>query len=280
MAANGAAVPVILPGAPKITCNISPYDNAWRWTIVFPSGKTNVQGIWSDHLESASVDGTPVIKRVQAMSYVRGKMMQLITTLDPTSCAPVSTERHGINGDVYKRTFVGARTTTERSTPGAAPSVTTVELATPVFAFNDGEDALLLASLPLRPGYEATIQSIDEMTSSDLLKPLRVRVVRREHLTDTRGRTEAFVVEVDDGESTSTLWISKAPPYTFVLRLRFTTIDIASSSNASSSSRDEQPRGTSCSGGVVRRAVVRCVAARSVTLCRSVGAQGGRARRS
>ena len=53
VAANGAAVPVILPGAPKITCNISPNDNAWRWTIVFRTERRMCRAfgaiIWSLH---------------------------------------------------------------------------------------------------------------------------------------------------------------------------------------------------------------------------------------
>jgi hypothetical protein len=88
-----------------------------------------------------------------------------------------------------------------------------VRFESPLFAFNDGEDALLLASLPLRVGCEPTFASIDEMTSSDNAKPMTFRVLREENLNDVRGRTGAFVIEADYDDSTSTLWIWRMPPY-------------------------------------------------------------------
>ena len=147
--------------------------------------------------------------------------MQLITTIDPKSCAPLSTERHAIDGAVYKRTFAASSATTERILPSGSTKATTVPLESPVFSFNDGEDALLLVSLPLRVGYEATIASIDEMTSSDEAKPMTFRVVRKENLKDVRGSTGTFVVEADYDDSTSTLWISRKPPYYLRLLVTF-----------------------------------------------------------
>jgi hypothetical protein len=220
-AAMAAEPPTVAPGSPPLKCDIQPYDNAWLWKVIYPNGTINTQGIWSDHLERVNVEGRDVLKRVQGMSYVRGKTMQLVTTIDPMSCAPLSTERHTIDGAVYKRTFAVSSAVTERTLPSGAAETTTARLESPLFAFNDGEDALLLASLPLRVGYEATIASIDEMTSSDNAKPTTFRVLRKENLNDVRGRTGAFVVESDYDDSTSTMWISRKPPYYLRLLVTF-----------------------------------------------------------
>ena len=219
--ALAAVPPTIAPGSKQLKCDIRPYDNAWLWKVIYPDGKTSVQGIWSDHLERTSGEGRAVLKRVQGMSYVRGKTMQLVTTIDPMTCAPLTTERHGIDGAVFKRTFAVSSAITERTTVLGDAQETTVHLDTPTFAFGDGEDALLLASLPLRVGYEATITSIDEMTSSDSLKPIAIRVLREERVHDARGTTAAFVVEADYDDSTSTLWISRKSPYYLRLQVSF-----------------------------------------------------------
>ena len=212
---------VITPASADLKCAVVPYDNAWLWTVAFPDGTTNVQGIWSDHVDQSSVAGKNVIRRVQGMSYVKGKTMQLISIINPQTCAPLSTERHTIDGSVYLREFTESAITTQRTTANGDHKVTTTTADTPVFAFNDGEDALLLASLPLRPGYEASINSIDEMTASDNLKPIVIRVLKSTRLHDSRGTTAAFLVETKDGESTSKLWISKQPPYYLRLEVSY-----------------------------------------------------------
>jgi hypothetical protein len=155
------------------------------------------------------------------MSYVKGKTMQLISIIDPKSCAPLSTERHGIDGSVYTRVFDGSKITTTRTTVKGDRNATTIATDIPVFAFNDGEDALLLASLPLRSGYEASINSIDEMTASDTVKPIGIRVLKEDSVRDSRGTTAAFVVQTKDSESKSTLWISMKPPYYLRLEVDF-----------------------------------------------------------
>jgi hypothetical protein len=227
IASAQARVPVvplgIAPGSAELKCVIAPYDNAWLWTVAFPDGTSNVQGIWSDHVDRPTVDGKPVIRRVQGMSYVKGKTMQLISIIDPKSCAPLSTERHAIDGSVYTRVFSVSNITTDRTTANGDHQATTIAADTPVFSFNDGEDALLLASLPLRPGYGVRINSIDEMTASDNLKPIDISMLKRASVHDSRGTTVAFVVEAKDSESKSTLWISKKPPY--YLRLEVSYFD-------------------------------------------------------
>jgi hypothetical protein len=82
---------------------------------------------------------------------------------------------------------------------------------------------LLIAALPLSVGYEATVASMDEMTSSDAEKPVSLKVLREETVKNLRGQpTKAFVVESDDpGQSTAWYWISKAPPYYLRLEMEF-----------------------------------------------------------
>jgi hypothetical protein len=127
--------PVISPGSAEMKCDIVPYDNAWLWTVAFPDGTTNVQGIWSDHVDQLSVAGKKVLRRVQGMSYVKGKTMQLISTIDPKTSAPLSTERHTIDGGVCIREFTESTITTQRSTANGDHTVTTKETETPAFAF-------------------------------------------------------------------------------------------------------------------------------------------------
>ena len=64
---------------------------------------------------------------------------------------------------------------------------TKADFGRPVFAFNDGEDALLLRSLPLDVGYDASIVTADEMTSSDRVKRIEIRVLREEDVSDSCG---------------------------------------------------------------------------------------------
>ena len=220
--AHAPLVPLVIkPGSAEMKCAIVPYDNAWLWTVAFPDGTTNVQGIWSDHVELSAVVGKKVIRRVQGMSYVKGKTMQLMSTIDPKTCAPLSTERHTIDGGVYMREFSESTITTHRTAANGDHKATTIAANSPVFAFNDGEDALLLASLPLQSGYEASINSIDEMTASDNLRPIAIRVLKQAGMHDSRGTTATFVVETNDGESTNRLWISKRPPYYLRLEVSY-----------------------------------------------------------
>ncbi len=225
LAASSLAAPLavakVAPG--NLKCAVQPYDNAWRWTVLFPDGHVKTQGIWSDHLELTNVDGREVLKRVQGMSYVSGLSMVLITTADPHTCTPFSVERHTVGGEVIKRRFAGRKIITERTGPGGLVRSTAVDVAAPVFDFGDGQEALLLTSLPLRVGYEAIIASIDETSSSDSLKPVTIRVLREETVRDLRHLpAKAFVVESDDpGQSRSIFWISKAAPYFLRLEVEF-----------------------------------------------------------
>ena len=204
--------------------HLQPYDNAWTFSATLPDGSVRVQGIWTDHFEHYSVNGKSVWKRLQGMTYSNHLMSSVSNVFDPGTCAPVSNEQHHPDESVLKRTFDGVHVVSERiDKPGAESRKNSFDLSQPVFDFYGGSYGILLACLPLKVGYVATFQAIDE--TKDELKPVTLSVLREERVTAGRmGTVKTLVVFVDTpGEYSQTFWLSKAPPY--IIRLQVAWAD-------------------------------------------------------
>jgi len=203
---------------------LQPYDNAWIYSATLPDGSVRVQGIWTDHFQRYLVNGKSLWKRLQGMTYANHLMSSVSNVFDPDSCAPVSNEQHHPDESVLKRTFDGVHVVSERiDRPGAESRKNSFNLSQPVFDFYGGSYGILLSCLPLRVGYVATFQAIDE--TRDELKPVTVSVLREERVPAGRmGMVKTLVVFVDSpGEYSQTFWLSQAPPY--IIRLQVAWAD-------------------------------------------------------
>jgi hypothetical protein len=122
-------------------------------------------------------------------------------------------KREGIDHVTISRTYEGGHVTTDRVAADGKATKTVVDHAPAAFDFFNGQDALLLACLPLKVGYEGSFVAIDETTDQSKLAPFKV--VREEYVqAGIRGKIKTWVVVQDlPGEFTSTFWISPNPPY-------------------------------------------------------------------
>src|SRR5690348_11948383 len=125
--------------------------------------------------------------------------------------APLHGESYSSAGDAMVRDFNGPEVTTRiRSSAAAAETRTDVTTKEPVFDFHGGMTGLLLAALPLGPGYAAQLPGIGD-TDLDYTP---VRVVGEEMVAAGRlGKVKAWKVEIGPPPARSIYWISKQVPY-------------------------------------------------------------------
>ena len=204
--------------------HLQPYDNAWIYSATLADGTVRVQGIWTDHFVRYPVNGKSMWRRLQGMTYVTHLMSSVSDVFDPDSCAPISNEQHHPDGSILKRTFDGAHVVSERiDKPGADSRKNSFDLPQPVFDFYGGTYGILLSCLPLKVGYAATFQAIDE--TRDELKAVTLSVLREEQVpAGLKGMVKTLVVLIDTpGEYSQTFWLSKDPPY--IIRLQVAWAD-------------------------------------------------------
>ena len=197
---------------------LQPYNNAWFYTAKLPDGQVRPEGIWTDHMQWATVDGRQVLMRLQAITFLNGLSSSTINVFDPKTLAPISTEKHNIDGTVFKRTFNGSHVTSvtlkspsDTATPNAA------ELSEPVYDFNGGLYGILLAALPMKAGFSGSLPAVADF--NDVLSVESFHVLRQESVrAGSHGMVRAWVVEsAKPGNYTMTFWITKKPPY--IIRL-------------------------------------------------------------
>ncbi len=210
-------------GAPEVNgARLKPYNNAWLLKVILPDGKTRDQGVWSDHLETATIDGRPALRRVQGMTYVNGLNQSVVNTFDPATCGPLVTEGHDKNGQVLRHTFAGKHVSSEwPPDKDKRATKTSFDAAEPLFDFYGGMYGLLLSCFPLKVGYTNTLLALGE--DKDEAEPLTFTVVRKEKVSaGSRGMVDAFVTVADTpGRYTQTFWLSPDPPYIIRLLITF-----------------------------------------------------------
>ena len=193
---------------------LQPYNNAWMYSVKLPNGQTSPQGIWSDHLQWTTVDGKQVMLRVQGTTFVNGVSNTIRNVFDPKTMAPITSETHGIDGSIFRRTFAGAHVVTETLAGPKDPAVKTeADLPTAVYDFNGGLYGLLLATLPLKTGLTGSLPAVADRENTLSVEPFHV--LREESVSaGSRGMVKAWVVESGHpGDYHMTFWLTKQPPY-------------------------------------------------------------------
>jgi hypothetical protein len=198
---------------------IQPYDNIWLVTVRRSNGGADERGLSSDHVRFRDIGGRRYLTRVEGTTAIVGAAGQTPTSrfsmtfniFDPVSMAPLRGESHQSDGSAMIREFNGTHVVT-RTTPaaGAAAVRTEFTIPHPAFDFHGGMTGLLLAALPLRTGYAASIPGVGEM--SDDVTP--IRVVREETVSAGHlGRVRAWVVQIGDDPMPALYWVSRRAPY-------------------------------------------------------------------
>ena len=210
-----AAAPTVHVGDGAIDGSfLQPYNNAWLYTVTSPNGQTSPQGIWSDHLQWTTVDGKQVFLRVQGTTFVTGVSNSIRNVFDPKTLAPISSEAHGIDGSIFRRTFKGAHVVSETlAGPKDSGTKTETDLPMAVYDFNGGLYGMLLAALPLKIGLTGSLPAVADRDNVLTAEPFHV--VREETVAaGSRGRLKAWVVQTEKpGDYHMTFWLTKQPPY-------------------------------------------------------------------
>ena len=193
---------------------LKPYNNAWFYSVKTADGQVRPQGIWSDHMQWTTANGKQALLRVQGTTFVNGLSNTIINTFDPKTLAPITSEAHGIDGSIFKRTFDGAHVTSvtlanakDTATPVAS------ELPQAVYDFNGGLYGILLAALPLKAGLTGSIPAVADREDKLTVEPFHV--LREEHVSaGAHGTVKAWVVEnAKSDQYVMTFWLTKTAPY-------------------------------------------------------------------
>jgi hypothetical protein len=195
---------------------IRPYRNLWKLNYRKPTGESMDAATWSDEVEEITLGSRHLLKRTQIAKYVNGGGSTLINVFDAKTFEPVSRDFRRKNGMFNHVDFDRGSIRFERAeAPGTDIKRGTVRLEKPVFDFYGGLYGLLIAGFPLKPGYSATLPSLDE--STDDVRPATFKVLRREMVEAGPGqKVKAWVVECED-DGMMTFWLTKEAPY--VIRL-------------------------------------------------------------
>ncbi len=197
---------------------LRPYENAWLMTVRGADGVVHPQGIWSDHVQYHDVGERHLLMRVQGMTYINGRSSTTINVFDPATMLPVSSVEHGADGKTLSRDFAGAHVSATRvDAPGAAPVTSEADLPAAPYDYFGGMWGLLLATMPLRPGFDGAFPSIDEF--ADAPAQASYHVVGREMVqAGSHGRVQAWRVRADQpGNYRMTFWLLQSPPYVIAL---------------------------------------------------------------
>ena len=146
-------------------------------------------------MQRTTVDGKRVLLRVQGTTFVNGQSNTIRNVFDPKTMAPITSETHGIDGSILRRTFTGTHVVTETLASAKDPATKTqADLSVAPYDFNGGLYGLLLAALPLKAGFAGTLPAIADRENTLTSEPFRV--LRQESVSaGSRGMVKAWVVE-------------------------------------------------------------------------------------
>jgi hypothetical protein len=207
---------------------IKEYDNVWMMTIHYADGRVVERGLSTDHVRMRQVDGKRYMTRTEATASVVGKTDSMpssnysmtFNVFDPITMRPLVGESYSSSGGPEIRHFAGKHVTTTTRQLGAPDRTIETDTAEEVFDVHGGMTGLLIAALPLKAGYRTNLPGIGDAG----FDTTAVRVLREESIPGGHlGRLKTWVVEVDEGSSTSTYWVQKSPPY--VIRVTVNAIN-------------------------------------------------------
>jgi hypothetical protein len=198
--------------------NIHAYDNVWLVTLHYNDGRVVERGLSTDHVRPIEVNGKRYLSRIESEAGVSALPGQPPTStssstfniFDGITLAPLHGESRSSDGDSMVREFDGRRVVTRTRDPGAVEQATTVTTAEPAFDFHGGMTGLLLAALPLKPGFHVRLAGIGDRD----FDYSEIRVIRQELVAAGRlGKVRAWLVEIGPTPAHSIYWISKRAPY-------------------------------------------------------------------
>lgn len=202
---------------------LKPYKNAWQVVYAFPGKEPFLVGTWTDELTAVEIDGRHLLKRTQMADYAKYNIVTTYVNLfDPTNMAPVSMDfRRSDTGEWAHRDFDRTQIKYRRGVAGDDGKMQTGQIETkePVFDYNGGMYGVLLATLPLKEGLQATFPALSE--DRDELDRITVEVGKQE-LADAGPGKQVMAWPVDTqgnhaNKSHSIFWITKEPPYVIKL---------------------------------------------------------------
>ena len=198
---------------------IREYDNVWLVTVRYNDGRIDERGLSSDHVRFRTVNGRQYLSRSEGTTSVIGKpgmpptstFEMTFNVFEPQSLRPLLGESYGSAGDSQVRRFDRKHVTTRtRASATDAEKVEQADTAEPAFDAHGGMTGLLLAALPLKVGYTATLPGIGD-TGLDVTA---IRVVGEQEIQAGHlGKRKTWVVEIGPSPGSSIYWISKTAPY-------------------------------------------------------------------
>jgi hypothetical protein len=206
---------------------LQPYDNLWIIRVRFPDGHVEDRGLSSDHVRFQNVGSHRVMTRIEGTTIVRDgdplprdSASSTFNVFDPATMAPAYGESTSSDGQWRRQTFDGLHVTTVTHDAHGQETITQTTLAEPVYDYNGGMTGLILAALPLRLGYAATMPALgDNGAERD-----EIAVERRERIAAGRlGRVDAWVVRVGPPSDGTHYWISARAPY--VIKVEIERLD-------------------------------------------------------
>jgi hypothetical protein len=210
---------------------LHPYKNQWRVSVTTPQGKQNPDAaLWTDDLEYVQVDGRKCLQRTQVATFRQdGQTVGNTTTVnvfDPKTMAPVSRSfaRHVSKtgaDDLTKVQFRDHMALFEHTVDGKTTRQD-AKLDPAAFDFYGGLYGLLLSAFPLKPGFSATLPSVDEETPT--VSWLTFKVTGEERAdAGPMGTMSVYTVETESNLGPMKFWLSKQAPY--IIRLEYTAKD-------------------------------------------------------
>lgn len=202
---------------------LKPYKNAWKIVYAFPGKEPFLVGTWTDELATVDVDGRHLLKRTQMADYAKYNIVTTyVNVFDPKTLSPVSMDfKRSDTGEWAHRDFESTRVIYRRGDSGDATKTQTgqLDMKEPVFDYNGGMYGILLAALPLKEGFQATLPSLSE--DLDELDQVTVRVGKQE-LVDAGPGKQVLAWPVDmeanyANKSHSIFWVTKEAPYVIKL---------------------------------------------------------------
>jgi hypothetical protein len=194
LAAQAAPGDTVRVGSPALNGSfLRPYANLWRVTVTLPNGTVRDFGTSSDSVQRVRVGATPAFRRTQVATGPGDLADTTVNVFDAATLAPLADSMMRKGAHFRHRQFAGTRVRAGGPADSAGRSAETeLTLESSMFDFYGGMWGLLLAGLPLRAGYAATLPSIYEF--SDSVGWVSPRVVGRERLTVPHaGRVDAWV---------------------------------------------------------------------------------------
>jgi hypothetical protein len=203
---------------------IKPYDNAFVVTQLYPDGRINYPGIWTDQVRLREVDGRKLLVRTQSLGYYDGRILSSVNAFDPHTFAPISDIQRNPDGSMEKWAFAGGHVEGHLSASAAAKEeIKTYDFPAPFYDFNCCMRSLAMSMIEKSPGLTVTIPAFDGV---DTLSQVTFKVLRREKVhAGAQGLVDAWLIETPLPGGYIHFWLTDKPPYMVRMTLSANTVN-------------------------------------------------------